>query len=86
MSQALELLILLGSPGPSSFKRCSSSALSGHVQPAGKSPADLVVSGHGLPASGRGGDHSLWALGSSQALGYQKGWEVLLCVESFNFF
>ena len=44
MSQALELLILLGSPGPSSLKRCSSSALSGHVQPAGKSPADLVVS------------------------------------------
>lgn len=86
MSQALELLILLGSPGTSSFKRCSSSALSGHVQPAGKSPADLVVSGHGLPASGRGGDHSLWALGSSQALGYQKGWEILLCVESFNFF
>ena len=31
---------------------------------------------HGLPASGRGGDHSLLALGSSQALGYQKGWEI----------
>lgn len=40
MSQALELLVLLGSPGLSSSRNVPLQLSSDHVQPAGKSHAD----------------------------------------------
>lgn len=66
-NQALELLTLQRSPGALP-QRCSSSALSGPVQPAGKSGADLVVSQAWPPGQLWQGGGSLQALGGSLAL------------------
>lgn len=62
-----------GSPGPSSLKRCSSSALSGHVQPAGKSPADLVVSWAWPPSQWEGWGPLSAGIGKLSGSGLSKG-------------
>lgn len=41
---------------------------------------------HCLWASEGGQGGSLLALGGSLALGFQRGWEIILCFGSFNFF
>ena len=83
VSQALELLVLPGNPGPSSLRDVPLQLCQATCSLLERALLTLWFLGHGLWASGRGGGCSLLALGGSLALGCQSGWKILLCVGSY---